>query len=147
MGVDNEGVVNLVDASKAAGVKRFVLVSSILTNGRAVGQADSPGFQVTNAFGGVLDEKLMGEKHLEKSGLDYAIVRPGGLKNGKPGADLVKVGADLMYSGEISRELVARVMVAAAFVDKATLSKQRIVEIAEEDTFVKGYVPEHNSTI
>ena len=31
--VDNEGVVHLVDAAKSAGVKRIVLISSILTDG------------------------------------------------------------------------------------------------------------------
>ena len=35
--VDNLGTQALVDAAVAAGVKRFVLVSSILTNGRAIG--------------------------------------------------------------------------------------------------------------
>ena len=50
---------HIVDAAKAAGVKRVVLISSILTDGRAMGAADSPGFKITNAFGGVLDEKLV----------------------------------------------------------------------------------------
>jgi nucleoside-diphosphate-sugar epimerase len=36
--VDNVGTVNLVDAAKQAGVSKFVLVSSILTNGRGWGQ-------------------------------------------------------------------------------------------------------------
>lgn len=36
--VDNEGTIHLVDAAKSAGVKKFVLVSSILTNGRGWGQ-------------------------------------------------------------------------------------------------------------
>ena len=76
--VDNEGVVHLVDAAKAAGVKRVVLISSILVDGRTMGAADSPGFKITNAFGGVLDEKLVGEKHLQESGVEYVIVRPAG---------------------------------------------------------------------
>ena len=78
--VDNLGTVALVDAAKKAGVKKVVMVSSILTNGRAWGQENSPGFQVTNAFGHVLDEKIVAEKYLRASGLDYTIVRPGGLK-------------------------------------------------------------------
>ena len=65
--VDNEGVVNCVKAAKKAGnVKKIVLISSILTNGRAAGLADSPGFKITNAFGGVLDEKLDRRKLLTK---------------------------------------------------------------------------------
>ena len=41
-----------LDAAKAAGVRRVVLVSSILTDGRTMGATDSPGFKITNAFGG-----------------------------------------------------------------------------------------------
>lgn len=78
--VDNVGTCKLIDAAKAAGVKKVVMVSSILTNGRAWGQKDSPGFVITNAFGKVLDEKIIAENYLRKSGLDYTIVRPGGLK-------------------------------------------------------------------
>jgi nucleoside-diphosphate-sugar epimerase len=78
--VDNLGTIKLIDAAKAAGVKKVVLVSSILTDGRAWGQEKSPGFVVTNAFGNVLDEKIVAEKYLRASGLDYTIVRPGGLK-------------------------------------------------------------------
>eukprot|EP00967_Tisochrysis_lutea_P135641 scaffold240986_cov32-Tisochrysis_lutea.AAC.1 len=82
--VDNVGTVALVDAAKAAGVKKVVLVSSILTDGPAWGQEKSPGYQVTNAFGHVLEEKLVAEKYLRNSGLDWTIVRPGGLKSDPP---------------------------------------------------------------
>ena len=75
--VDNVGTCKLIDAAQKAGIKKIVLVSSILTNGRAWGQEDSPGFKITNAFGGALDEKLEAEKYLRKSGMDYTIVRPG----------------------------------------------------------------------
>ena len=69
--VDNLGTVALVDAAKKAGVKKVVMVSSILTNGRAWGHGELAGFQVTNAFGHVLDEKIVAEKYLRASGLDY----------------------------------------------------------------------------
>ena len=137
--VDNEGVVHLVDAAKAAGVKRVVLISSILTDGRAMGAADSPGFKITNAFGGVLDEKLVGEKHLQESGVEYVIVRPAGLRGEPPKTQLVATPGNVMASGEVSRELVARVMAEAAFAPSAA---NKIVEIAEEGTFAPGYTPE-----
>jgi nucleoside-diphosphate-sugar epimerase len=44
--VDNLGTVTLIDAAKAAGVRKVVLVSSILTDGPAWGQQKSPGYQV-----------------------------------------------------------------------------------------------------
>merc|ERR1719174_3452276 len=78
--VDNVGTVKLIDAAKAAGVKKVVLVSSILTDAGAWGQLDSAGYKITNAFGKVLEEKLVAENALRKSGLDWTIVRPGGLK-------------------------------------------------------------------
>ena len=40
----------LVDAAKKSGVGKVVLVSSILTNGRAWGQENSPGFQARQCF-------------------------------------------------------------------------------------------------
>ena len=43
--------------AKAAGVKKVVLVSSILTDAGAWGQLDSAGYKVTNAFGQVLEAK------------------------------------------------------------------------------------------
>ena len=86
--VDNLGTKALVDAAKKSGVTKVVLVSSILTNARAWGQENSPGFQVTNAFGNVLDEKLEAENYLRASGIDYTIVRPGGLKSTAPETNL-----------------------------------------------------------
>jgi|TARA_B110000483_G_scaffold232831_1_gene300904 uncharacterized protein YbjT (DUF2867 family) len=134
--VDNEGVVNCVNAAKKAGnVKKIVLISSILTNGRAAGLADSPGFKITNAFGGVLDEKLVGENYLRNSGIDWVIVRPAGLKNDQSGS-LIVGQEDAMASGEIDRRLVAQVMAKAALDDKA---KNKVYEIAEEGSYSNGY--------
>lgn len=56
--VDNQGTKNLVDAAQKAGVGSFVLVSSLLTNAKAVGQDKNPNYVVLQIFGGVLEEKL-----------------------------------------------------------------------------------------
>lgn len=69
--VDYSGTLNLVTASKRAGVKKFVLVTSIGT--------DDPLFNPLNLFWGVLFWKKRGEEELQRSGLNYTIVRPGGL--------------------------------------------------------------------
>ena len=53
-----QGTLHLVDAAKQAGVKKFVLMSSLLTNGREAGQGTNPNFIILNLFGGVLDQKL-----------------------------------------------------------------------------------------
>ena len=111
--VDNLGTVALIDGAKAAGVGKVVLITSILTDGPAWGQVNSPGYQVTNAFGHVLEEKLVAEKYLRASGLDWTIVRPGGLKADPPQGGLFVSGENTLNSGEISRDLVADVCVAA----------------------------------
>jgi len=128
--VDNLGTIALVDAAKDAGVKKVVLVTSILTDARSWGQENSPGFQATNVFGNVLDEKLVAEKYLRASGLDYTIVRPGGLKAKPPTGPLMVSKENTLNSGEVSRDLVADVCVAAVFDPKAT---NKVVEIIEGD--------------
>lgn len=128
--VDNVGTCKLIDAAKAAGVKKVVMVSSILTNGRAWGQEKSPGFVVTNAFGNVLDEKLVAENYLKASGLDYTIVRPGGLKAKPPTGSLKISGEDTLIAGEISRDLVADVCVASLTDGKAS---KKVLEIIEDE--------------
>ncbi|KAL7430213.1 hypothetical protein ACHAXM_002064 [Skeletonema potamos] len=128
--VDNVGTCKLIDAAKAAGIKKIVLVSSILTNGRNWGQEKSPGFTITNAFGNVLDEKLVAEQYLRASGIDYTIVRPGGLKSKPPTGALRISGEDTLNSGEISRDLVADVCVASLTDGKA---RNKVLEIIEDE--------------
>lgn len=128
--VDNVGTCKLIDAAKAAGVKKVVMVSSILTNARNWGKEKSPGFVVTNAFGNVLDEKIVAENYLRASGLDYTIVRPGGLKAKPPTGELMVSGEDTLEAGEISRDLVAEVCVASLTDAKAS---NRVLEIIEKE--------------
>jgi nucleoside-diphosphate-sugar epimerase len=128
--VDNEGTIRLVDAAKQAGVKKIVMVSSILTDGGAWGQLKSPGYVVTNAFGNVLVEKLAAEKYLRASGMDYTIVRPGGLKAKPPAGSLVVSGENTLNAGEISRDLVADVCVASLSDPKAS---NKVLEIVEDE--------------
>jgi uncharacterized protein YbjT (DUF2867 family) len=133
--VDNLGAQHVADAAKIAGVKRVVLISSILTNGPGMGAQDTPGYKITNAFGRVLEEKLVGENYLRSSGVPWTIVRPAGLKNDEPRAPLVLTDGDVMTSGEISRALVAKVMAYAAFDPSC---EGRIIEIAESGSFTGG---------
>lgn len=130
--VDNLGTIKLIDAAKASGsITKIVLVSSILTNGRGWGQEKSPGFVMTNAFGNALDEKLVAENYLRNCGIDYTIVRPGGLSSKPPLGKLVIGKEDTLNSGEISRDTVAAVCV-AALTDKRASNK--VLEIYEDDT-------------
>ncbi|KAG8075740.1 hypothetical protein GUJ93_ZPchr0006g43048 [Zizania palustris] len=87
--VDNFGTVNVVEACRKAGISRFVLISSILVNGAAMGQFLNPAYIVLNLFGLVLVAKLQAEKHIRSSGINYTIIRPGGLTEQPPTGNIV----------------------------------------------------------
>ncbi|KAG1669154.1 hypothetical protein FOA52_002666 [Chlamydomonas sp. UWO 241] len=119
--VDETGTKNLVDAAKAAGVPRFVLLSSLLTNAPAVGQAENPNYKFLNIFGAVLDHKLSAERYLRGSGMVWTVVRPGGLSNDPASkvGNLIVGGEDTLFGldndpgREISRDTVAQVLAAS----------------------------------
>jgi uncharacterized protein YbjT (DUF2867 family) len=92
-----------IDACKAAGVKRVVLVSS-LCSGRWL--------HPLNLFGLILVWKGVGERWLAASGLEWTVVRPGGLKETEEGIEAEGIrfsGPDQQESDSIPRRLVARV--------------------------------------
>src|SRR4051794_10159668 len=98
--VDLGAAVKLIDAARAAGVRRYAMVSSI--------GADDP------ASGGesmrpYLEAKAEADAALTTSGLDFTIVRPGALTN-DPGTSKVTAGADVGRA-EIPRDDVAAVLV------------------------------------
>lgn len=72
---DLEGNRNAIDAAKAAGVRRFVLISVIGT-GDSFETAPAPSRRFLKT---VMTLKGQAEDHLRASGLDYTIIRPGGL--------------------------------------------------------------------
>lgn len=102
--IDYQGVVNAVDAAKEAGVKHFVLLSSL-----AVTHDEHP----LNQYGNVLKWKLKGENHLRDSGLTYTVVRPGGLTDDPGGEHGIIFEQGDTISGRISRDDVAEVCVQA----------------------------------
>ena len=115
--VDYEGNKNLVDASKGAQIEQFVMVSSLCV---------SQFFHPLNLFWLILVWKQQAERYLQRSGLIYTIVRPGGLKNTDERPPIVMSGADTLFEGSISRDQVAQVC-AEALSQKA--ARDKIVEI------------------
>ncbi|MBA0557893.1 hypothetical protein Golob_014935 [Gossypium lobatum] len=109
--VDNFGTVNLVEACRKLGVNRFILISSILVNGAAMGQVFNPAYIFLNVFGLTLIAKLQAEQYIRKSGINYTIIRPGGLRNDPPTGNVVMEPEDTLYEGSISRDQVAEVAV------------------------------------
>ncbi|MBN3949765.1 MAG: NAD(P)H-binding protein [Nostoc sp. NMS7] len=115
--VDFEGTKNLVNAAKAKGIEHFVFVSSLST---------SRLFHPLNLFWLILLWKKQAEEYIQKSGLTYTIVRPGGLKNEDNPDPIVMQSADTLFEGSIPRQKVAQVAVEALFEADA---RNKIVEI------------------
>ncbi|WP_233130312.1 SDR family oxidoreductase [Synechococcus sp. 1G10] len=107
-------------ACRAAGVKRVVLVSS-LCSGRWL--------HPLNLFGLILVWKRLGERWLEASGLDWTVVRPGGLNEAEDQLEDQGIrfsGPDQQESNSIPRRLVARVCLDAL---ESPASIGRIIEV------------------
>ncbi|MBE9011245.1 SDR family oxidoreductase [Pseudanabaenaceae cyanobacterium LEGE 13415] len=111
---DFEGNRNLIDAAKKAGVKKFVLVTSIGAGESVV--ALPPG--ALEALGAVLKEKEKAEQHLVESGLTYTIVRPGGLKS-EPATGTGILTEDPKIAGSIHRADVAELVCRCLVSDRA----------------------------
>lgn len=79
--VDYLGVENAVSAARAVGVGRFVLLTSRLVN--PVNRFHPIRAILNNIKWGLMDNKFLGEEVLRKSGMEYCIVRPGGLTGGE----------------------------------------------------------------
>eukprot|EP01018_Ginkgo_biloba_P026102 Gb_02610 [translate_table: standard] len=129
--VDNFGTVNLVDACRRISVNRFILVSSILVNGAAMGQIFNPAYIVLNIFGLTLIAKLQAEQYIRKSGINFTIVRPGGLRNDPPSGSIVMEPEDTLFEGSISRDQVAEVAVEALLYPESSYKVVEIVSRAD----------------
>ncbi|XP_041025953.1 uncharacterized protein At2g34460, chloroplastic isoform X2 [Juglans microcarpa x Juglans regia] len=129
--VDNFGTVNLVEACRKLGVNRFILVSSILVNGAAMGQILNPAYIFLNVFGLTLIAKLQAEQYIRKSGINYTIIRPGGLRNEPPAGNIFMQPEDTLYEGTISRDQVAEVAVEALVHPEASYKVVEIVSRAD----------------
>jgi nucleoside-diphosphate-sugar epimerase len=97
--VDYGGAVKSVDAAIAKEIRRFVIVSAMGANHPERWSEDmKPYYQA----------KADADKFVAESGLDYTIVRPGGLTD-DPGVGKVSIGENL-DSGQITRDDVALVL-------------------------------------
>jgi uncharacterized protein YbjT (DUF2867 family) len=114
---DGIGNVNITDGAKAAGIPRMILITTI-------GSGDS--YESANILSRmflskVLPLKTQAEDHLKASGLEYTIIRPGGLVP-KPGSGRGFLSEDRKAFGFISRDDLARLIV-QALDDPGTVNK------------------------
>jgi uncharacterized protein YbjT (DUF2867 family) len=120
--VDYEGTKNLVDVAKSKGIEQFVFVSSLCV---------SRFFHPLNLFWLILWWKQQAEQYLVSSGLNYTIVRPGGLKNEDNSDPVVVSKADTLFEGSIPRQKVARVCVESL---TSLTARNKVLEIVSTST-------------
>lgn len=101
--VDRGAAVLLADAAAAAGVRRYLLVSSV-----GAGAEPPPG--TDEVFAAYLRAKTAAEEALRERDLDTTILRPGALTD-DPGTGRVRLGPDIPR-GSVPRDDVAAVLVA-----------------------------------
>jgi uncharacterized protein YbjT (DUF2867 family) len=101
--VDHGGAVKLVEAARANGISRYLMVSAI-----GAGRPDSWSDQMRPYY----EAKADADRDLRDSGLEFTIVRPGRLTD-DPGTSLIEAAPELEHGGEIPRDDVAATLLAA----------------------------------
>jgi uncharacterized protein YbjT (DUF2867 family) len=119
--VDYGGAVSLIEAAKANGVTRYVMVSAM-----GAGDPDA-GRGPMHAY---VQAKADADTALRDSGLDFTIVRPGGLTD-DPATGRVDAAPSLGRRGSITRADTAAVLLAAL---DAPSSIGRTFEVLEGET-------------
>ncbi|WP_405006335.1 NAD(P)H-binding protein [Kitasatospora purpeofusca] len=102
--VDRDAAVLLADAAELAGVRRYLIVSSMGADAEAEYPADE-GFQTYLRAKGAADDAVRA-----RPGLDWTVLRPGRLTDG-PGTGLVRLAPGLPR-GAVDRQDVAAVLAA-----------------------------------
>jgi uncharacterized protein YbjT (DUF2867 family) len=110
--VDYGGAVKLIQGALAKGIRRYVIVSSIGSNRP---ESWSDGMRPYQ------EAKAQADQAVRDSGLDYTIIRPGGLTD-DPGTGSVQV-ADRLDSGQVTRDDVAAVIAECLIADN-TIGKE-----------------------
>lgn len=114
---DYEGNRNLIDAAKMAGIRRFIMVTVI----GAGDSADSPPVIARWLLRDLIALKTQAERYLTTSGLDYTIIRPGGLLD-KPASGKAVLSEDPDTFSWIARADLAQLVV-DALDDRQTIRK------------------------
>lgn len=128
--VDQEGAKNLIDVSKKANIKKFVMLSSM--------GADNP--EEADDLKNYLKAKYNADEYLKSTNLVHAIVRPGSLTN-DAGTGKIELQTKLNKQGSITRDDVAQTLVRSLHDNDAINST---FEIIQGDTLI-GKAMESNA--
>ncbi|MEG7381191.1 SDR family oxidoreductase [Bacillus subtilis] len=120
--VDLDGAAKAIEAADIAGIKRFIMVSTLQAHNRENWNESLKPYYVAKHYA---------DKILESSGLTYTIIRPAGLRN-EPGTGTVSAAADL-ERGFISRDDVAKTVIASL---DETNTENRAFDLTEGDTLI-----------
>jgi len=135
--IDYEATETLIQTAAQCKIPQFVLVTSLGT-----GKLGFPA-GVLNLFGGILIWKRKAEEALERSGMPYLIVRPGGMERPKDDHKLthsVRLSTrDTLFGGTVSRFQVAE-LIASALLSPETVSNKCIEVVAETEAPAMEYV-------
>jgi len=127
--VDNMGNQNLARAALSKGIRHMVVISSI-----GVGNSRyAISFLYRLLMSPVLKMKEISEEFIRTCGINYTIIRPGGLAD-KELSGKIAFGEGGKISGSVSRKQIARVCVDA--LTNPSL-KNRTLEVVDDST-VKG---------
>lgn len=102
--VDRAAAVLLADAAAAAGVRRYLLVSS-------TGVDDAPAAGTDEVWAAYLKAKKAAEEALQQTDLEWTILRPGRLTD-DPGTNSVLLAPPPVDRGDVTRDDTAAVLVA-----------------------------------
>ena len=122
--VDYLNIQKQVESCKRKNLKRVVLVSSL-----CAGKLIHP----LNLFGLILIWKRLGENSLQRSGLDWTVIRPGGLNENESNLknqNILFSGQKTQEEGSIPRRLVAKSCIEAL---RTKESIQKIIEITSSE--------------
>lgn len=114
---DIEGTRHITEAATRAGVRRILMVSAIGAGNSRTAVAP----KVLEVLGEVLEMKTQAENGLLNSGLDYTILRPGGMTNDPASGTAIKID-DHNRMGVINRADLAALLV-ECIDDDATIGK------------------------
>ena len=122
--VDFMNIQKQIESCKRQNLKRVVLVSSL-----CAGKLIHP----LNLFGLILIWKRLGENSLQRSGLDWTVIRPGGLNENESNLknqNILFSGQKTQEEGSIPRRLVAKSCIEAL---RTKESIQKIIEITSSE--------------
>ncbi|KAI1842952.1 hypothetical protein JX265_001665 [Neoarthrinium moseri] len=144
--VDNEGAIRSMDATAKAGVKRYIIISAVDVRDREKPEPEwyndadrDRSKKVWEFIGPYMDAKFAADRSLVtengRRGLDYTIVRPGGLSQ-DPAKGTIAAG-EVHLDTTISREDVAAVVVECV---KKDGTKGLVFDIVGGDTKISDAV-------